>query len=424
MSLNALFRQEALAAQHQTFFGAAVLRPPFSFALWASIAATLAAAVLIFLFCGTYTQRMRVMGITAPAAGVIKLMAPQAGVIAERRIQEGQQVKAGEVLYLLSDERITVNDADVTGVQSSVLDQLHQRQRSLLEEQKRQQLMLTQQRRSLEKRLVALHAEAAQLRREQTTQSKRVESLQTQKQRFDDLAQQRFMSALGVAQKEEELLEQTSKLQQLQRAQLALQREVMSTEAELQQLPLRIAQQQAELERAATVVSQDVAQAEASRQIAITAPQDGTVTAILAEPGQTVSNQPLATLLPASSRLLVHLYAPSKAIGFVEPDQQVRMRFAAYPYQKFGQYTGTVTQVSRTSLAVVELPAQLAAWAQQNGGDGLYRVSVELDSQSVRAYGKAQPLTVGMQLEADVLQETRTLVEWILSPVIGLRGKL
>lgn len=156
----------------------------------------------------------------------------------------------------------------------------------------------------------------------------------------------------------------------------------------------------------------------------MTAPQDGTVTAILAEPGQTVSAQPLATLLPAGSRLVVHLYAPSKAIGFVEPGQHVRMRFAAYPYQKFGQYEGTVTQVSRTSLTSAELPAQLATVAQQSAGEGLYRVSVELASQTVQAYGKSQPLTVGMQLEADVLQETRTLVEWVLSPVIGLRGKL
>lgn len=265
MSSTALFRQEALSARRHAFTGAVVLRPPLSFSVWAFIAATLAVAVFVFLFVGTYTQRMRVMGITAPAAGVIKLMAPQPGVVVERRVQEGQQVKAGEVLYLLSDERMTADGAGTTGVQSAVLDQLRRRRNSLFEERQRQRLMLAQQRQTLEQRLTGLHAEAAQLQRELATQQKRVESLQAQKQRFDELAQQQFMSALGVAQKEEELLEQTAKLQALQRAQLTLQREAASTDADLQQLPLRTAQQQAEVERAATVVSQDVAHAEASR---------------------------------------------------------------------------------------------------------------------------------------------------------------
>lgn len=422
-SSTALFRHEALAARSNAFTGSAVLRPPFSFSIWAGIAATLAAAVIAFLFLGTYTQRTRVIGITAPAAGVIKLMAPQAGIVIERRAQEGQQVKAGDVLYVLSAERMTSDGTATVGAQSAILDQMRKRRDSLIEEGSRQRRLLEQQTSALERRLADLRAESAQLQREAGTQQQRVTSLQAQVRRFEGLAQQQFMSELGVAQKREELLEQISRLQALERNRLAMQREAAAVAAELQQLPLRAEQQRAEIERATASVEQDVASTEANRQIVVIAPQDGTVTAILAEPGQTVGNQPLLTLLPAGSQLEAHLYAPSKAIGFVEPGQKVRVRFAAYPYQKFGQYEGTVTQVSRSSLAAGELPAQLMALGQQASGEGMYRVTVALGSQSVVAYGKPQPLTVGMQLEADVLQETRTLIEWVLEPVIGLRGK-
>jgi membrane fusion protein len=52
-----------------------------------------------------------------------------------------------------------------------------------------------------------------------------------------------------------------------------------------------------------------------------------------------------------------------------------------------------------------------------------YRVTVELESQSVAAYGKPQPLQAGMLAEADVLQDTRRLYEWALEPLIGPAGK-
>jgi membrane fusion protein len=365
-----------------------------------------------------------VTGITVPSAGLIKLMAPQAGVVVERRVKEGQQVKAGEVLYVLSAERMTGDGDGAVGAQSAVLDQLRKRRTSLIEESDRQRLLLVQQTAALERRLADLRAESAQLMREAQTQRQRVASVQAQVGRFEDLARRQFMSELGVAQKREELLEQTARLQALERNRIALTRETASVAAELAQLPLRSEQQRAEVDRAAAAVEQDVASTEANRQIVVTAPQDGTVTAILADPGQMAGNQPLLTLLPAGSQLEAHLYAPSKAVGFVEPGQKVRVRFAAYPYQKFGQYEGTVAQVSRSSLAAGELPPQLVALGQQAGSEGMYRVSVALASQDVVAYARPQPLTAGMQLEADVLQETRTLIEWVLEPIVGLRGKV
>ncbi|HRK56455.1 MAG TPA: HlyD family efflux transporter periplasmic adaptor subunit [Burkholderiaceae bacterium] len=424
MSRAELFREEAVVAASPPLLGAALLRAPFSFSVWAFVAAVLAIATLAFLCFGTYTQRTRVVGITAPVAGEIKLMAPQASIVVERRVQDGQRVQAGDVVYVLSSERISADGTGTHGAQSRILNRLYQRQSSLDADQKRQDVLLDRQVEILRQRMAALGAEAEQLNRALTTQAQRVQSLEMQTRRFEELAAERFMSVLGVEQKREELLEQTAKLQELKRSELALARELSSVAADLKLLPLRIAQEKAELERAALVVSQEIAQVEASRRIVVTAPQDGVITAILAEPGQTVADQPLLTLLPAGSTLQAHLFAPSKAIGFIEPGQTVRMRFAAYPYQKFGQYEGVVARVSRTSLSAAELPAQVIAIMGRSAGEGLYRISVDLHSQSVSAYGRRLQLTTGMQLEADILQESRSLIEWVFSPIIGLKGKL
>jgi membrane fusion protein len=200
-----------------------------------------------------------------------------------------------------------------------------------------------------------------------------------------------------------------------------VQREAGVVASELRQIPLRAEQQRAELEREMATLQQDIVGAEAARTVVVTAPQDGVVTAIAAERGQTVGLQPLATLLPRDSPLEAHLFAPSRAVGFVEPGQKVRVRYAAYPFQKFGQYDGEVVQVSRTALAPAELPPQLALPAH---AEALYRITVRLALPHVMAYGRAQSLTAGMQLEADVMQERRRLIEWVFEPLIALGRKL
>jgi membrane fusion protein len=419
-----LFRKEALAAKGNQFLGRTVLRPPLSFAAWSWIAAGLAAAVVTFLLVGEYTKRTRVVGITAPEAGLIKLMAPQPGIVIERRVQEGQQVKAGDTLFILSAERLTEAGGGVAGAQTAILEQLQRRRASLQGELQRQALVTETQMAAAARRLADLQAESAQLGRELVTQTSREASMQAQLRRFEELAGQNFMSPLALQQKRDELLEQTARTQALERSRLALQREAATVSAELRQIPLRGEQQLAELQRSLAALQQEVAGTEANRQIVVTAPKDGTVTAIIAERGQMAGTQPLATLLPRDSALQAHLYAPSRAVGFIEPGQTVRIRYAAYPYQKFGQYEGKVEQVARSALASGELPPQLAAIAQQAQGEGMYRITVALRAPTVMAYGKAQPLTAGMQLEADVMQDTRRLIEWVFEPLVSLRGKV
>jgi len=54
----------------------------------------------------------------------------------------------------------------------------------------------------------------------------------------------------------------------------------------------------------------------------------------------------------------------------------------------------------------------------------VYRITVDLKSQNATAYGASVPLQPGMQLEASVAMETRTLIEWIFEPLFTLTGSL
>src|SRR5512132_1634963 len=125
--------------------------------------------------------------------------------------------------------------------------------------------------------------------------------------------------------------------------------------------------------------------AEARRRIVIPAPQDGTVTAIQAEPGgRADTTVPLLSIVPTGSKLEAQLFSPSRAIGFVRPGQRVRLRYQAFPYQKFGQYEGIVAFVSRSAISPGELTQQLAGLTSlYRANEPVYCITVSLAHQPV-----------------------------------------
>jgi membrane fusion protein len=149
------------------------------------------------------------------------------------------------------------------------------------------------------------------------------------------------------------------------------------------------------------------------------APFAGVVTNVALTQGQSVSeDQLLATLLPAGSGLHVELLVPTRAIGFIKPGNTVELRYEAFPFQRFGHYHGTVSQVSKTVWGQGE---QVGPFAIK---EPVYRVDVQLQEQNVKAQGQEFGLRSGMLVGADILLEKRTMFEWVFEPVLNLGSRI
>jgi Cation efflux system protein CusB domain 1 len=79
------------------------------------------------------------------------------------------------------------------------------------------------------------------------------------------------------------------------------------------------------------------------------------------------------------------LLAPSTSIGFLRPGQRVLLRYSAFPYQKFGEYWGTVTEISRAALQTEELKALVPSMPAAEQAKTFYRVTVA--PRSARRHG-------------------------------------
>ena len=417
--MSNLFRHEVLENRQRDWLGSIQLTRPLSLHLLTGLALAVAAAVIAYLVLGEYTRKARVSGFLVPDKGVIRLVAPRAGTVLEAHVTEGGVVRQGEVLYVLSVEQSTL-----AGDTDAVVQSLSARERSL-KGASLEQLELERQRlAAADREIEAMRHELTQMDAEAELQNQRLVLAQQAQARLEALRGENFISAAQVQTKAEEVLGLRAQIQSLQRQRAVHLREVEQLQARRREIPLQVRAQRGEIDRSMAELAQQAAENEARRRIVVRAPQDGMVTGVLAQAGQAVTPaMALASLLPANARLQAHLFAPSSAVGFLRADQPVLLRYQAFPHQKFGQQSGQVVQVSRSPLQ----PSELAGLAQPSGGAGgeaLYRITVALDRQSVAAYGQAQPLVPGMQLEADVLLDRRRLIEWIFEPVLGLAGRV
>lgn len=411
-----IFRPEAVEHRRQAWLGSIQLVRPLSLSLLTGAVVVALGLTLATLSWGEYTRKARVGGVLVPEGGVVRLLPPQAAVVLERRAGEGQRVRAGEVLFVLSLDRATAGG----DAQAQVQRTLAARERSLADTVRQQRELLDAQRTALERRLADMRNEARQIGAEMDLHRQRLALAQQSLLRLQDLQREQFISSAQVQARSEEVLGLQAQGQALARQRAAHEREMAAVEAEMRELPLLARARDAEIAREVAEVQRLAAESEAQRRVVVRAPHDGVLTAVVAEPGQAVSPATaLASVVPGDSALLAHLYAPSSAIGFVRPDQPVLLRYQAFPYQKFGHHHGRVLQVSRTPLHAGEMAGGASA-----DGEPMYRITVALERQTVPAYGSEQPLAAGMQLEADVLLDRRRLIEWIFEPVLSVTGRI
>ena len=413
----ALFRAEAQASQQQAWLGSVQLHRPATLRWLSLLALGGVVAVGAFLFSTEYTRKARVNGLLVPERGVMRLSVPQSATVVARPVQDGQQVREGDVLFVLS-----LDSANPTG--DSLSRTLKDREQSLGAAQAQQRELAQSQAASLKARIATLESTLRQADAELQLHAQREALAQQSLGRLESLAKDQFVSSAQVQTKREELLGLQAHRQALSRERENLQREALGLQAELQAIPLKAQVQQGELARDIAALQAQGVENEARRRLVLRAPSDGQMSTVLAEPGQVVqAGTQLAALLPARTPLQAHLYAPSSAVGFLRPHQAVLLRYQAFPYQKFGQQAGEVLQVARTPLQAAEL-AQLGLPAAMAQGEPMYRITVQLQRQSVEAYGQDQTLSPGMLLEADVLLERRRLIEWIFEPLLSLARRV
>lgn len=161
-------------------------------------------------------------------------------------------------------------------------------------------------------------------------------------------------------------------------------------------------------------------QAHRHAYLELRAPADGQVKDLATHTVGTVVSPGtiLMTLVPQDEKLRAEVWVRNDDVGFVRETQPVRLKLAAFQFQKYGLLGGSVAQVSADAAAEGAPAAAGSASAPRAPGEALaYRTLVNLDRQSLVADGVTHRLAPGMQVTAEIHLGTRTVLEYLLSPV-------
>ena len=117
------------------------------------------------------------------------------------------------------------------------------------------------------------------------------------------------------------------------------------------------------------------------------------------------------TIVPQDEPLVAEVWVTNADAGFVQPGQRVRVKVAAYPFQKYGLIDGTIEQIGAD--------ARDRSWNETptpGQPELAYRARVALDADRFRE-GAPLKLVAGMAVSAEVHIGRRTVLEYVLSPL-------
>jgi HlyD family secretion protein len=379
-------------------------------------------------------------------ATYLKIVQPsEQGVVKEILVQEGQEVREGQVLIrmdaALSDadgralaseyhtKRITLRriDAQLAGkllarTGEDPAEIFAQAQAQYSANLRAYENALSQERSVLAKARSDL-ASATEVR---TKLERTLPHYREQEKAYEKLTADGFAGRLMYTDKQRERIEKEQDLKSQEFI-------IRSAEATIAQSENRIAQITADYRRQLQAERLDAApQAERLRQeiakqqhradlLELRAPQAGVVKDLATHTAGTVAapGTILMTLVPKDEVLRAEVWLSNDDVGFVRPQQAVKIKLAAFQFQKYGMVDGKVVQISADATESPNPNTRSDALTGRDRPTGplAFRALVELEQQHVMVDGERYPLAPGMQVVSEIKLGDRTVLEYLLSPV-------
>jgi membrane fusion protein len=409
-----LFRQEAVDFQrHSREWGQVALLQPLSSKVMTWFIAVTMALIIGFLFLGQYSRKETVVGYLTPTSGTSKIFVPQQGTIRAIHVNEGQEVREGQTLLTVDTDQIAANGLDVN---ATMLDTLRSQKDLLTAQIAAEEHRIKSERERLTTIIDGLQIEISQLEAQLKTQGERIRVEEEFVASAAELRKQGYMADADFKRRQVVFLEQKQNLNSLNQQLAARQNQLTETRYSLRQLPTVMAGKIQTLRSELATTEQRIVEISGRRAYVIRAPAAGRISMLQATVGQFADPRRLQMeIVPNESVLQAELFVPTRAIGFVQPGQEVRILYEAFPYQQFGTYNGRVLKVSQTILTKSDTfgPIELKEPA--------YRVTARLDRPDIDAFGKTIPLQADMLLRADIILEKRSLISWLLDPLLSVR---
>ncbi len=373
------------------------------------------ATSIAFVVQGQYARKEAVEGFLEPDHGVIRVFPPRAGVISDVRVSDGDSVRRDDVLFKVADLQ---SMADGSDADTRLLNGYDDEREALAATRDREVRRYKVEHAGLIAQLAATAQQIAEITHLTNVQIEQNALADRQLDALRKLHDAGTIATVEWLSQRAQHLQVREKLQTTRQLRKRVEGEHASQTAQLARLPLEHDERLADVTTRLVAIERSEVQIRARRNFDVRAPVTGRIVTVRRKVGDHAQPSDVAlTLIPDHSTLVGRLLIPTRAIGFVEPGQQVRLRFDAFPYQHFGVHPAVLRDVARSVLF---------------DGDGygplrvtqpVYPATVDLLRQTITADARDVPLQSGMLFSADIVLEKRSILEWVFEPLLGMRGR-
>jgi adhesin transport system membrane fusion protein len=142
----------------------------------------------------------------------------------------------------------------------------------------------------------------------------------------------------------------------------------------------------------------------------VLAPTDGIINQVMVTTigGVVDAGMPIVELVPLDDTLLVEAEVQPQDIAFLHPGQQARVKLTAYDFARYGALEGSVENISADAIL-------------NEQDQYVYIIKVRTQENSLPTDDGGLPILPGMVAEVDILNGKKSIMRYLINPVLKLR---
>ena len=424
MENNGLFRQEAINYQKAKWMGKALLIKGYS--AWFVFLLSIIFIIVLVLAAifGTYTRRINVPGEITTQPRAINLFSTQQGFIINSHVKVGDKVKKGDPIYELDVSQTTQLGNVTQKTIESINNQIKNISEIIETLKENKQITLNALKQQIDE-YNKFHQDSLLLvKNAEKGMSEMFESMQN----YADYQKKGLIN-------NEQFNNQRYLYYQQQNSYQFLQNQIIQENLSIIQLNSELVTKIADFDNKISeyqfqlnALQRQLTEVNAKGTLIISAPSDGRIESLSVTDGQMVkTDDSLAQLIPANadSYYLV-LWAPNESVPYISVNDKINIRYEAYPYQKFGQFSGEIMSISNVPASSQEMSTYSSSPLSQNNVNyqAYYKVMVSLDKQQMAKFNNKIKLTNGMKADITLFLEKRPIYQWMLSPFYDIQKSI
>ena len=424
MENNGLFRQEAINYQKAKWMGKALLIKGYSAWFVFLLSIIFIIVLVLAVIFGTYTRRINVPGEITTQPRAINLFSTQQGFIITSHVKVGDKVKKGDPIYELDVSQTTQLGNVTQKTIESINNQIKNISEIIETLKENKQITLNALKQQIDE-YNKFHQDSLLLvKNAEKGMSEMYESMQN----YADYQKKGLIN-------NEQFNNQRYLYYQQQNSYQFLQNQIIQENLSIIQLNSELVTKIADFDNKISeyqfqlnALQRQLTEVNAKGTLIISAPSDGRIESLSVTDGQMVkTDDSLAQLIPANtdSYYLV-LWAPNESVPYISVNDKINIRYEAYPYQKFGQFSGKIMSISNVPASSQEMSTYSSSPLSQNNVNyqAYYKVMVSLDKQQMAKFNNKIKLTNGMKADITLFLEKRPIYQWMLSPFYDIQKSI